>query len=247
MGFAGRSGTGGPARLRGDIGLLAALGLAAGGTLVFLVIARTVADGDATAFDGAVLRLLRNPGDPADPLGPPWLELAVRDLTTLGGHTVLTVAGILVVGFLLTVRAFGAAAFVTMSLAGGTLLGVFLKDLYGRPRPDLVAHVVAVATPSFPSGHAMQAAIVWLTLGALLSRAVPGRAGRLYVLGAACALTLAVGSSRVYLGVHWPTDVLAGWCVGSAWAMGCWLVAVPMRRRADARRPGVRPHPTDEK
>ena len=237
MRFTGRTVTDGLARLRRDIGVVAAFGLAAGGTLAFLGIAGAVADGDATALDGTLLRLLRAPDDPADPLGPPWLEEAVRDLTTLGGYTVLTVAGVLVVGFLLTMRAFGAAAFVVVSLAGGTLLGALLKDLYDRPRPDLVAHLVAVATPSFPSGHAMQSAIVWLTLGALLSRAVPGRPARLYVLGAACALALAVGSSRVYLGVHWPTDVLAGWCIGSAWAMGCWLVAVLMKRRAAARTP----------
>jgi undecaprenyl-diphosphatase len=245
MGFADRTATDGLAWLRREIGVVAAFGLAAGGTLAFLAIAGAVADGDTTAFDGSLLRLLRTPDDPADPLGPPWLEVAVRDVTVLGGNTVLTLAGVLVVGFLLTVRAFGAAAFVTVSLVGGSFLGVLLKDLYDRPRPDLVAHVVAVATPSFPSGYAMQSAIVWLTLGALLSRAVPVRAARLYVLGAACALTLAVGSSRVYLGVHWPTDVLAGWCVGSAWAMGCWLLAALMRRRPGVRRPRGRAHPAD--
>lgn len=245
MGFADRTATDGLAWLRREIGLVAALGLAAGGTLAFLGIAGAVADGDATAFDDTLLRLLRAPDDPADPLGPPWLEVAVRDVTVLGGNTVLTLAGLLVIGFLLTTRAFGAAAFVAVSLAGGSLLGVVLKDLYARPRPDLVAPVVAVATWSFPSGHAMQSAVVWLTLGALLSQAVPGYAARLYVLGAACALTLAVGASRIYLGVHWPTDVLAGWCVGSAWAMGCWLVAVLMRRRAGLRRPRGRSHPAD--
>lgn len=223
--------------LRREIALVASLGLMAAGLLAFLGIAGEVSEGDTGAFDRAILLALRTPGDPADPIGPRWFEIAMRDVTALGGHTVLTLAAILVVGFLLTVRARGAALLLAVSLAGGTALSVLLKDLYGRPRPDLVAHVVEVSTPSFPSGHAMLSAVVWLTLGALLSRVVPRGPGRIYVLVAACALTLMVGSSRVYLGVHWPTDVLAGWCVGSAWAMGCWLAAVLLQRRGRVETP----------
>lgn len=87
------------------------------------------------------------------------------------------------------------------------------------------------ATWSFPSGHATMSAVTYLTLGALLARMQPHPALKAYLLSIAVSLTLLVGMSRVYLGVHWPTDVLAGWCLGSAWALGWWLVAVRLQRR----------------
>ena len=106
-----------------------------------------------------------------------------------------------------------------------------LKQIFERGRPDLVPHAVQVFSASFPSGHATLSAVTYLTLGALVARLAPHRLAKAYVLGVAIVLTLLVGTSRVYLGVHWPTDVLAGWCVGAAWAIACWLVAVWLQRR----------------
>jgi undecaprenyl-diphosphatase len=130
------------------------------------------------------------------------------------------------------VRKPAAALFVFVSVAGGQLLSSVLKLGVDRPRPELVSHLADVHTLSFPSGHAMMSAVTYLTLGALLARIMPNTALRIYVLGVAILATFLVGASRVYLGVHWPSDVLAGWCAGAAWAMLCWLIARLMLRRA---------------
>ena len=189
-------------------------------------------------FDEAVLLALRSPADPADPVGPRWVEEMVRDVTSLGSTAVLTLITIAVLGFLIMDRKRGAAWLVLVSIAGGTALSTALKLGFERPRPDLVAHLVEVHTLSFPSGHAMLSAVTYLTLGALLARVQPRRRLKAYILSVAVALTLLVGFSRVYLGVHWPTDVLAGWCAGAAWAMGCWLVAAWLQSRGQVEQDG---------
>lgn len=192
--------------------------------LGFAEIADAIAEGEARGFDRSLLLALRT-ADPADPVGPLWFEEAVAEISALGGFGVLTLATLLVLGYLAIQRKWGGALLVLAAMLGGTALSEGLKLGFARPRPDLVAHTVDVASMSFPSGHAMLSAVAYLTLGALLARA-QARAGlRAYVLGAAIVLTLIVGASRVYLGVHWPTDVLAGWCLGAAWALACWLVA----------------------
>lgn len=182
-------------------------------------------EGDAHRFDHALLLALRSPGDPADPIGPRWLDIAMRDLTTLGGYPVIMTIAILAAGYLAILRNWGAVLLVLSSLAGGALLNNVLKGAFERPRPELVAHLVEVYTASLPSGHAMMSAVTYLTLGALLARVQPWWPLKIYIIGAATALTVLVGFSRIYLGVHWPTDVLAGWCIGAAWAMACWLLA----------------------
>jgi undecaprenyl-diphosphatase len=136
-----------------------------------------------------------------------------------------------VIGFLVFVRKRGAALLVAVSVGGGSALGHLLKFGFDRPRPDLVPHGVLVHTASFPSSHAMMSAVVYLTLGALLARVQPRRRVKAYLLFLGILLTLIVGSSRVYLGVHWPSDVLAGWTLGAAWALLCWLVALWLQRR----------------
>lgn len=214
-----------------ELGPLLALGLAALALLGFLEIADAIKDGESRRFDEMVMRALRNPADLADPIGPWWLENAFRDLTALGGTVVLTLITMAAIGYLLIERERGTALLLAVSIGGGTVLSTLLKGFFARPRPELVAHLMEERTLSFPSGHAMISAVVFLTLGVLLARVQPRRSLKIYFLGIAVLLTLLVGTSRVYLGVHWPTDVVAGWCIGTAWAMLCWTLALWLRGR----------------
>ena len=201
--------------------------------LFFLWLAGEVVEGDTHVFDQAVLLALRGSGNPADPLGPRWLELTARDITSLGGYPVVILMTLCAIGFLMIAAKGHAAVLVLVSIGGGMLLSSGLKDLFERPRPDLVPHAVQVFTQSFPSGHATLSAVTYLTLGALLARVQPRRAVKVYLLSLAVLLTLLVGASRVYLGVHWPTDVLAGWCVGAGWAVLCWTAASWLQQRGE--------------
>lgn len=175
-----------------------------------------------SSIDQDILLALRHPQNHHDPLGPDWLEQAATDVTSLGGYTVLTALVALVGGFLLLTGRRAPAGLLVASALSAMVINTALKAYFNRPRPDLVEHLVTVTSPSFPSGHAMLSATVYLTLGALLARAYPQPPLRRYFLSVAVTLALLIGVSRVYLGVHWPSDVLVGWCVGAAWAWGCW-------------------------
>lgn len=214
---------------------LALLAVLAGGLWLFAEVAGAVLEGDVRAIDERILLALRDPANPADPLGPRWVQEVGRDLTALGGVAVLTLVTAAAAGFLWLSRRRRSLGFLLIAVAGGQLLSLGLKRWFGRPRPDLVPHGSFVYTASFPSGHAMMSAITYLTIAALLARVVPGRRMKLFVMAWALAFTGLAGASRVYLGVHWPTDVVAGWAVGASWAAAWWLVAdaVARRRRGD--------------
>jgi len=205
--------------------------LAVAAVWVFIEVASEVGEGDTRHVDERILRALRHAGDPTDPVGPPWVEGAVRDLTALGSNIVLVIFTTAVAVFLAARKQTHALTLVLVSTGGGFLLAQALKLAFSRPRPDLVPHLAYVSSSSFPSGHAMFSAVVYLTLGALLSQLVRERALKAYFLGVACFLTFVVGLSRVYLGVHYPTDVLAGWSAGLAWAVVCWMAASYRQRR----------------
>ena len=197
----------------------------------FAELADEVADGETHAFDRAVMLAMREQGDPADAWGPSWFEMMVRDVTSLGGTVVLGLITLAAIGFMLLTRRWGGALFVAVSVAGGTLISSALKAFFGRSRPDVVPHLMEATSASFPSGHSMLAMVTYLTLGAVLAEVQNKPRIKIYILSWAVFLALAVGLSRVYLGVHWPTDVLAGWCIGSAWALLCGSVALWLQRR----------------
>lgn len=203
----------------------------AGGLLAFLMVASEVHEGETFAFDRWLLIALRDPADPAVPNGPAWVRHMLTDFTSLGGTAVLTLITVASAGYLLVAKRAETALFLIFAVAGGAAASTSLKLLFARARPDVVQHLVEVTNASFPSGHAMNSAITYLTLGALLARTEKSPAIRIYLIALAILLTLTIGFSRVYLGVHWPSDVIAGWCLGGAWAILCSLVARTLQRR----------------
>lgn len=196
----------------------------AGCVWAFVELADEVFEGGTDAFDTAILLALRNPADPADPLGPGWVEELGRDITALGSFGILAGITLAVAGFLWLLGNHRSMWLMLAAVGSGQLLSSLAKHGFDRPRPDLVPHGMQTYTASFPSGHSMMAAITYLTLATIVAGVLPTRALKVYVLALAALVTLAVGVSRVYLGVHWPTDVLAGWTAGAAWALACWLV-----------------------
>src|SRR6266545_581424 len=212
--------------------------LIAGGVWLFIALADEVAEGGTRTVDRAVLLALRDPSDLSDPIGPPWMEEAVRDFTGLGSTAVLALLTLAVCGFLVLDGKRRVALLVVAAVAGGLVGGNLLKTGFHRPRTELVPHRVVVSSSSFPSGHSMNAAATYLTLGALLARIQKRRRLRVFILSFAALLTLLVGVSRIYLGVHWPTDVLAGWTAGGVWAFLCWMVALRLQRRGTIEKPG---------
>lgn len=207
------------------------LAAAAGAVWAFVEIADEVLEGETRRIDAAIIVALRTPGDTHDPLGPGWVEELMRDFTALGGVGVLSLIVLASAGYLVLIHKRRTALLVIAASVGGILLSFALKSGFARPRPDLVSHDAFVYTASFPSGHSMMAATVYLTLGALLASVQPDLRLRLYLLAVALVLTLLVGVSRVYLGVHWPTDVVAGWFAGAAWALLLWWFALRLRQR----------------
>ena len=201
-------------------------------------LASEVVEGDTLAFDRWLIAGLRDPANPGEPFGPFWLKKTMIDLTSLGGGPFLTMLTLVAAGFLVAARKWGMAVFVVLAITGGGLAANGLKWIFVRARPDLVPHLVSVDSASFPSAHAMNSAVTFLTLGVLLSRTQKDRRLKAYLLGVAVFLTLIVGFSRDYLGVHWPTDVVAGWAVGAAWAILCSLVAARLQRRHTIEREG---------
>lgn len=197
----------------------------------FIKIADEVVEGGTQRFDDWAIRATRRPNDLAELRGPQWLHEVARDITAMGGVTVLLLVTAAVVGYLIVDEKRHGVVLVLVATLGGLGLSTLLKNMFARPRPSIVPHLSDVYTSSFPSGHSMLSAVVYLTLGSLLARLVPQRAVKFYFIFVALVLTFLIGVSRIYMGVHYPTDVLAGWSAGLAWALIVWLVARYLQRR----------------
>ena len=212
--------------------VLGAALVAAVAVLAFIKLAGEVREGDTDALDTRLLLLLRRPEPPHAPVLPGWVTEVMRDLSALGGGGVVVCVVAAVLGYLALQRRWAALVTTLAASVGGGLLSGALKLVYSRPRPDAILQLSQTASPSFPSGHTIESTVVYLTLGAMIAHLTPTVGGRIYVLAVSMAAAGLVGISRVYLGMHFPTDVLAGWAVGLAWALLCWVVARRVAGRA---------------
>lgn len=207
------------------------LGIFTLGVYGFIEIAEEVTDGEIRKLDEILFLSLRAAGDPSILRGPGWLQETALEVTAVGGFPLIIFTVAAVAGFFIVTKRYGAALFMVLSVGSGALLSSTLKQYYARPRPDLVDPLDAVHTASFPSGHALLTTVAYLTLAALVIGFLEDRRARAYVLSVAVLVAVVVGVSRVYLGVHWPSDVAAGWALGAAWASFSWLIMHFLRRR----------------
>jgi undecaprenyl-diphosphatase len=192
---------------------------------VFVVLMCVISSPQIQAFDDSVVRSLRESGDPANPIGPDWIKELARDYTALGGYGVLTTLTALIAIFLGLDGKHRRARFMIFVVAVGYLVMIALKAAVGRPRPEIVPYLSHFHSASFPSGHSMMSAVVYILCSLMLADLTTHkRVGWLLAI-APIVISACVGFSRVYMGVHFPTDVLAGWCAGVTWALGCWLIA----------------------
>lgn len=176
-------------------------------------------------LDHRLVEILRQPENPGRMIGPPQLEEAMRDYTALGGYAVLITAflGFAVFAYVeLGVRTFH---FFWLTAAGGFWIGVLMKRLIQRERPSVVPHLSHVSgATSFPSSHAMMSVVVYMTIGLLLSQLTSNRHLRQLMTGLPLAIALIVGTSRVCMGVHFPSDVMGGWTGGLLWTWAAFLI-----------------------
>ncbi len=209
----------------------------AGAVWAFVSIGGEVMEGEMDAFDRRILLALRNPANPSDPIGPRSFEESMRDMTALGGVTFLTLLTITATLVLVLHGRWRRALIFSGTVICADISSEILKRVYDRPRPDLVPHGSYVYSQSFPSGHSTMAAATYLTLATIVASLEPRRATKVLAYVLALAVMVLVGFSRVYLGVHWPTDVLAGWCLGTGWAMVAWVLINRFSAPEPARRP----------
>ena len=169
-------------------------------------------------LDSAGLLLWRGSAD-LRPVGPPWLLEGVRDVTALGGVLLRNVVLAAALFALLVLRLRREAVVLLGTVVGGWLVNSGVKALVGRPRPDIVPHLTEAGGASFPSGHSFNSAVVYLAIALAFAAMSPRQPVRLTIIAAAAILSMAIAFSRVWLGVHFPSDVVAGWLGGVGWAL----------------------------
>lgn len=193
--------------------------------------------GRIQSFDEYIIVMLRQAEDPSKLRGPEWLRDFMRDITALGGTPVLTLFTLGVVGYLLLRKNYRSMWLVLIATLSGLGMSMFLKFSFNRARPDIVPPLMMETTPSFPSGHSMMSAVIYLTLAALLTRLETSNKVRIYTMSVALFFVFLIGISRVFLGVHYPTDILGGWTFGVVWALLCWYIARYLQKRGTIEEP----------
>lgn len=226
---------------RHELGILFAFALIVGGIWLTFELADGVVNGNTQEADMAFLMSLREGEDADNPIGPRWVEELMRDFTALGGTGVLALIVTSVTIFYLVQGRYKEMLFLLVAVLGAWILSDFLKGWFNRPRPEFVADEAYAYSASFPSGHALLSAATYLTLGSIVAQLVTRNRLKAFVFLLAAFIMILVGFTRMYLGVHYPTDVLAGWVVGSVWAIACWLAFRWLRHREAAKALNHRP------
>ncbi|MGV3512325.1 MAG: phosphatase PAP2 family protein [Novosphingobium sp.] len=183
----------------------------------FLFVVWLVMTGNGDAIDSAGLLFWRRGADLV-PAGPQWLLEAVRDLTALGGVLLRNLVVIGVLAALLFLRLKREAVVLAATVMGGWLVNSLVKLAVGRPRPLIVPHMTDAGGQSFPSGHSFNSAVIYIAIALAFAAMSPRRSVRWTLIASAVSLSIAIAISRVWLGVHFPTDVAAGWLGGAGWA-----------------------------
>jgi len=196
----------------------------------FALLVWLVTSGRTGAFDTPGLLFWRT-GAGLVPKGPTWLLEGVRDLTSLGGVLLRDLIALGAVVALLFLRLRREAVLLALTVVGAWLVEGVIKGLVGRPRPDIVPHLTEAGGASFPSGHAFNSAVVYIAIALAFATLSARESVRLTIIGTAIMLSLIVAWTRVWLGVHFPSDVLAGWLGGAGWAF---LAAALLQRPAEA-------------
>jgi len=199
--------------------------------ILFLWLWSEVAAGHLEKIDNSILLALRSSSDPSILSGPVWLPDILRAITILGDSKLLIALVILVAAYLVARRTYYFALVLLAPTVGGMAIVSLLKDHFGRPRPEVVEQLTTRYSMSFPSGHAANSAIVYLTMAMLFTQIRPERHAGIYLVSAALLLTTTIGISRVALGVHWPSDVVAGWMFGLSWGYFWALFASSFRKK----------------
>ena len=212
-----------------ELRTLLGLGAVSASLWAFLGLADEVGENETVSIDRRLLLALRTPGDPDNPVGPRWFEEAARDVTALGGFTFLTLFLVIAVAALLYHAKRRQAWVLLGTVVAAQVSTELLKLFYDRPRPDLVQHGSYVYSHSFPSGHSTLSAAAFLTTATILASLERRRRAKAFPFAVAVLLIVCVGASRVYLGVHWPTDVLAGWTLGAGWALAARMALTASR------------------
>ena len=220
-----------------DLVVLLALVVFALSGWILTEVSNHVTEGTSQRYDERILHYLRADNDPTNPIGPLWLEQVWRDLTALGSPSVLFLVTLGVAGYLVICRQYRLVGLLFLTIVGGATITYAMKTYFNRPRPEFMSSLVYESSPSYPSGHSMLSTVVYLTLGSLLAHTVSRMRYKCYFMVVALLFTLLVGISRVYLGVHYPTDVLAGWSTGCMWAIICWLAIHSLQNRGALKKP----------
>lgn len=210
---------------RFDLRLLLLIAVILSGCWVYIELVGEVLSGGTQELDEWILRSLRKPGDLDTPIGPKWLTEVMRDITSLGSTVVLTLIVVAAAGYLLLINRYGICALLVIAASGAGGFSKFMKHFINRPRPDVVEHLTEVTSPSFPSGHSLASAAIFLTIGVVLAQVSEHWRVRIYFVFIAISSSILIGFSRMFLGVHYPSDVLAGLVLGYSWGLFCWLLA----------------------